>query len=90
MLYKQKISEQFIQNWKKRIDNSSRAYLYKHIKNFTYQPYFDVVNISKFRIVCINYVCFHIDCILKLEDGIGLTKHLFLKEYVMFVHNFRR
>jgi len=31
MLVKQKISVQFIQNWKIRIDNSSRAYLYKHI-----------------------------------------------------------
>ena len=34
----------------KRIDNSSRAYLYKHIKSFMYQPYLDAVNISKFRI----------------------------------------
>ena len=50
MLVKQKISVQFIQNWKIRIDNSSRAYLYKHIKNFMCQPYLDAVNISKFRI----------------------------------------
>ena len=69
-LVKQKISVQFIQNWKMRIDNSTRAYLYKHIKNFMHQPYLDAVNISKFRI-CLNYVCHHIDCVLKLEDGIG-------------------
>ena len=50
MLVKQKISVQLIQNWKIRIDNSSRAYLYKHIKNCMYHPYLDAVNISKFRI----------------------------------------
>jgi len=50
MLVKQTISVQFIQNWKIRPDNSSRAYLYKHIKNCMYQPYLDAVNISKFRI----------------------------------------
>jgi len=37
MLDKQTI--QIMQNWKKRIDNSSRAYLYKHIKHFKNQPY---------------------------------------------------
>ena len=42
-----------------------------------------LVNLDK---VCLNYVCHHIDCVLKLEDGIGPTKHQFLKEYVMHVH----
>ena len=37
------------------------------------------------ELVCLNYVCRHIDCVLKLGDGIGPTKHQFLKEYVMFV-----
>jgi len=53
MFVKQKISLQFIQNWKKRIDNSRRAYLYKNnifIKNFMYHPYLQAVNISKYRI----------------------------------------
>ena len=37
------------------------------------------------ELVCLNYVCHHIDSVLKLEDGIGPTKHQFLKEYVMYV-----
>jgi len=51
-----------------------------------YQPYLGAVNISKLELVCLNYVfiCHHIDCVLKLEDGIGPTKYQFLKEYVMY------
>jgi len=49
MLVKQLVSVQFIQNWKKRADNSSRAYLYKLIKTCMYQPYLDAVSICKFR-----------------------------------------
>ena len=38
------------------------------------------------ELICLNYVCHHIDCVVKLEDDIGPTKHHFLKEYVMHVY----
>ena len=37
------------------------------------------------ELVCLNYICHHMECVLKLEDGIGPPKHPFLKEYVMYV-----
>ena len=47
---KQRIKDQFLQNWNGRLSNSSRANLYKHISNFKLQSYLNILNITKFRV----------------------------------------
>ena len=48
-LVKQRIHDQFLQNWRGRLDNSSRAIFYSRIANFRFQPYIDTLNIRKIR-----------------------------------------
>ena len=43
-LVKQRIHDQFLQNWSSRLDNSSRAIFYSRIANFSFQPYIDMLN----------------------------------------------
>lgn len=50
IIFKQRISDHFIQNWRQRLNESSRASFYKEFSIFCYQPYLDVVNITKYRI----------------------------------------
>ena len=45
-----RLKYQFIQGWNGRIQESSRASLYRHLASFRFQPYLDICNISKFRI----------------------------------------
>ena len=47
---KQRIRDQFIQNWNSAINDSSRAIFYKHICEFKLQPYLNVLTVPKFRI----------------------------------------
>jgi len=49
-LIMQRIKDQFLQNWRSRLDLSSRAVFYKHIACFRFQPYLDLLNVSKYRI----------------------------------------
>lgn len=46
---KNRLKDQFIQGWNGRIQESSRASLYRHLASFRFQPYLDICNISKFR-----------------------------------------
>ena len=48
-LVKQRLKDQFIQNWNGRLEESSRAIFYKHISSFDFKPYLNILNISKFR-----------------------------------------
>ena len=48
-LVKQRLKDQFIQNWNGRLEESSRAIFYKHISSFGFKPYLNISNISKFR-----------------------------------------
>jgi hypothetical protein len=50
---KQRLKDQFLQNWSGRLNNSSRALFYKYILNHRFQPYLDLVNVKKFR-VCLS------------------------------------
>lgn len=50
LMVKQRISDQFIQNWRSRLNNSARAIFYKNFASFRFQPYLDIINISNFRI----------------------------------------
>ena len=45
---KQRIKDQFIQNWSSRLDDSTRALFYNNIRIFHMQPYFLQVNLHKF------------------------------------------
>jgi len=47
-LVKQRLHDQFGQNWHSRLENSSRALFYRSISNFRFQPYLDVFTGSKF------------------------------------------
>ena len=46
-LFKQRVTDNFIQNWHSRLENSSRANFYKTIAVFQLQPYLDNINIMK-------------------------------------------
>ena len=48
-LVKQRIKDNFIQNWNERISNMSRSYLYTHMSCFQFQTYLDILMIDKFR-----------------------------------------
>ena len=48
-LVKQRLKDQFIQNWNGRLGESSRAIFYKHISSFGFKPYLNKLNILKFR-----------------------------------------
>ena len=48
-IVKQRINDNFIQNWESRLDDSSRAVFYNGIRSFDFQPYLFVCNITKYR-----------------------------------------
>ncbi len=48
-MFRQRISDVFIQNWRGRINDSSRALFYKNICDFKLQYYLKNITISKFR-----------------------------------------
>ena len=45
---KQRLTDNFVQNWSSRLDNSSRALFYRSIASFKFQPYLEYINICKF------------------------------------------
>ena len=48
-LVKQRLKDNFIQDWHSRLDMSSRARFYKNVSGFRFQPYLNILNITKFR-----------------------------------------
>lgn len=46
---KQRLTDTFIQNWRARLEGSTRANFYKSFAVFQLQPYLDKVSVSKFR-----------------------------------------
>ena len=48
-LFKQRLTDTFIQNWQSRLNNSTRAIFYKAIAIFRFQPYLENINILKFN-----------------------------------------
>ena len=46
-LVKQRLNDQFVQNWYSRLSTSSRAAFYRSIASFQFQPYLDLFNMSK-------------------------------------------
>ena len=53
-ILKQRLTDNFVQNWHSRLENSSRATFYRSIASFQYQPYLEIVNISKFCNASVN------------------------------------
>ena len=47
--FKQRLTDNFIQNWNSRLQESSRAILYALFSNFDFQLYLDSIKVSKFR-----------------------------------------
>ena len=46
---KQRLTDNFIQNWHSRLEESSRAIFYRSIASFQLQPYLQSLNVTKFR-----------------------------------------
>lgn len=47
---KQRMRDQFVQNWNDRLNNSTRATFYRSIIKFCFQPYLNILNFKKFSI----------------------------------------
>lgn len=47
-LFKQRLADTFMQNWRERLDMSTRATFYKSFANFQFQPYLDELNVFKY------------------------------------------
>ena len=48
---KQRLTDNFIQNWNERIQASSRAKTYSLFRDFSYKTYLEIVKVEKFRFV---------------------------------------
>ena len=46
--FKQRLTDNFIQNWQSRLAESSRAIFYRSFATFQFQPYLDKINVSKY------------------------------------------
>ncbi len=42
-ILKQRLTDNFIQNWNSRLLESSRSIFYRHLANFAYQPYLYII-----------------------------------------------
>ena len=49
-VFKQRLSDSLMQDWKGRIAESSRAIFYSLFSNFEHQLYLEAVNVKKFRV----------------------------------------
>lgn len=47
-LFRQRLTDTFIQNWRARLDSSTRANFYKSYATFQFQPYLDIINTYKY------------------------------------------
>ena len=47
-VFSQRLTDTFIQNWRSRLEDSSRANLYNTFATFQFQPYLEAINIYKF------------------------------------------
>ena len=48
-IFKQRLQDNFVQEWHHRLNDSSRALFYREIASFDFKDYLDVVNVRKFR-----------------------------------------
>ena len=50
-IFKQRLKDNFIQNWNNNLSNSSRANTYNLFADFSFKSYLDIITVKKFRIV---------------------------------------
>ena len=50
LVVKERLQDNFIQNWNAELNESSRAVCYRQIASFQLSEYLEIVNIKKFRI----------------------------------------
>ena len=56
-ILKTRLRDIFIQDWKSRLEHSTRALFYKTICSFNFQYYLDNLNVKSFRVaVFLNFV----------------------------------
>lgn len=48
-LFKQRLHDQFVQNWSSRLEESSRASFYSSVSSFQFQNYLNLVKVKKYR-----------------------------------------
>ena len=48
-IFKERLTDNFVQGWDDEVHNSSRANTYKLISNFSFRDYLDFVTVRKFR-----------------------------------------
>ena len=48
-IFKQRLTDTFIQNWHSRLESSTRAVFYRSVAVFQFQPYLEKISISKFQ-----------------------------------------
>ena len=48
LVLKQRLTDNFVQNWHSRLEDSSRAVMYRSIASFKFQPYLHHLNVTKF------------------------------------------
>ena len=48
-LFKQRLRDTFVQEWNARLQESSRAIFYRHLNNFNYKAYVDVLESDLLR-----------------------------------------
>ena len=48
-IFKERLTDNFVQGWDDEVHNSSRANTYKLISNFSFKEYLDFVTVQKFR-----------------------------------------
>lgn len=48
LVFKQRLTDNFIQNWHSRIEESSRAVFYRSFGTFDFQSYLDKINVNKY------------------------------------------
>ena len=48
-IFKQRIKDNFVQEWHSRLENSTRARTFINITSFKYQPHLDIINVKKIQ-----------------------------------------
>ena len=65
-VFKQRLTDKFVQGWNEQISNSSRANTYKLIANFNFKCYLDVITVRKFTAFTLLHLASH-----RLESEAG-------------------
>ena len=84
-IFKQRIKDNFVQEWHSRLENSTRARTFINITSFKYQPYLDIINVKKIQ-TSLSRLRIHLTG-LKWKQVVGqdLRKHFLKIENVNFV-----